>query len=96
MSRVRKGDKVKAKVRHNGVLAGTTGTVTGVYSGDYFAVNYPGVQGVSYSPAAHCLPMSGGSAGAQTAPQPGGTGNPGATPGVAANAWEKLMAVLNR
>lgn len=93
MSRVRKGDKVKAKARHSGVAGGAVGTVRAVYSGDYFAVNYPDVAGISYSPAAICEPVTGGSAGAQTAPQPGGTGNPGATPGVAASAWEKLMAV---
>lgn len=95
MSRVRKGDKVTTKVRHDGILAGTTGTVTAVYSGDYFAVSYPGTAGVCYSPAQQVEATSGGSAGAQSAPQPGGTGNPGMTPTVAAGAWEKLMAVLH-
>jgi hypothetical protein len=48
--KLRKGDKIRAKVHHNGVKSGTEGKVTGVYSGTYYAVNYPGVSGVCYTP----------------------------------------------
>ena len=101
--KVRKGDKVTARVHHDGVRAGTEGKVVGVYSGTFYAVNYPGVQGVCYSPDAHVTAVTGPASGPQTVAAPGGAGTPG--PGVSAavtehlvavGAWEKLMGLLRR
>ena len=103
MSNVRKGDKVQAKVRHSGVKAGAVGTVTGVYQGTFFAVNYPGVDGISYSPATHCDATTGGAT-APVASGGGGVGAP-APPAEAAlvgaqsyvervSAWDRIMGFL--
>jgi hypothetical protein len=57
--KVRKGDKVRARVHHDGVKSGTVGTVTGVYNGTFYSVNYPGVPGICYSPDPHVIPETG-------------------------------------
>lgn len=105
MGQVRKGDKVQARVHHNGVRTGTEGKVVGVYNGPYYAVNYPGVQGVCYSPDPHVTAVSGGNSGAQPAPVPGG-GTPTPGPEGPAQAvvehaqrvgsWERLMGLVRR
>jgi hypothetical protein len=93
--KVRKGDQIQARVHHNGVKSGTVGKVTGVYSGTYYAVNYPGVQGVCYTPDPHATPVTG----------PGAA--PAAAPGISSPAlsaaqehietvgiWSRLMSML--
>jgi hypothetical protein len=90
--KIRKGDKIKARVHHNGVRSGTQGTVTAVYTGTYYAVSYPGVQGVCYTPDPH-------------AEATGDSGDdPAANPSLALSAaqehlgrvgvWERLMGTL--
>jgi hypothetical protein len=93
--KVRKGDKIRARVHHDGVKSGTEGKVTGVYSGTYYAVNYPGVQGICYSPDPHVIPLTG----------PGAA--PEADPGISSPAlsaaqhhidrvgvWSRLMSMV--
>jgi hypothetical protein len=82
-----KGAKVKARVHHNGVKAGTEGTITAVYNGTYYAVNYPGVPGVCYSPDPHVIPTADPDAGSY-GPTSGAGGAP--TP-AAASVWSRLM-----
>lgn len=103
LSKVRKGDKIVAKVRHDGVKAGTEGVVVGVYSGTFYAVNYPGIPGVCYTPDTHSNATTGPGAAPTPATAPGGTGPP-ATPPVAATAeptdrvgaWGRLMEMVSR
>lgn len=96
-SRVRKGDTVAARVHHNGIRAGTEGKVTGVYNGTYYAVSYPGVTGVCYTPDPQATPVAGSAAGTGSAPAPGGAGTPGPEPpttSASSEIWERLMSLL--
>jgi hypothetical protein len=93
--KIRKGDKIKALVHHNGVRSGTQGTVTAVYTGTYYAVSYPGVQGVCYTPDPHAEP-TGQSGEAPTSHPP----NPGPALSAAqehlgrVGVWERIMTTL--
>jgi hypothetical protein len=93
--KIRKGDKIKARVHHNGVKSGTEGKVTGVYSGTYYAVNYPGVQGVCYSPDPHVIPETGPGAGPQASP---GISSPAISAAQdhieRVGAWHRLMSMV--
>lgn len=89
-SKVKKGDKIAARVHHNGVKAGTEGKVVGVYNGTYYAVSYPGIQGVCYTPDPHMVAVSGPAAGPTSSPAPGGTGTPGVVPAQPSKAEQEV------
>jgi hypothetical protein len=56
MARFKVGDKVKTRVRHNGLKSGTNATVTGVYGGTFYTLAVPGTGGGSYiSPDTHVV-----------------------------------------
>lgn len=103
--KLKKGDKIRARVHHDGVKSGTEGKIVGVYSGTYYAVNYPGVQGVCYTPDQIAAESSGG---APPSPSRPGMGEPPASePGISSPAlaaanehvqrvgtWERLMSMV--
>jgi hypothetical protein len=94
-AKLRKGDTITARVHHDGVKSGTQGKVVAVYSGTYYAVNYPGVQGICYTPDPHALAVSG--PGAAPGAQPGQS-----SPTLSAaqdhiqrvGVWERLMSMV--
>jgi hypothetical protein len=94
-AKVRKGDKIRARVHHDGVKSGTEGKVIGAYSGVYYAINYPSVPGVCYSPDPQIEAVTG------PATAPGAEpGNSSPTLSAAQDhiqrvgVWERLMSMV--
>jgi hypothetical protein len=93
--KVRKGDKIRARVHHDGVKSGTEGTVTGVYSGVYYAVNYPGVPGVCYTPDPHAVPSTGPGAAPASSPGISSPALSAATEHIEeVGVWQRLMSMV--